>query len=224
MAHPDYLWKRVRGFSFRAGVVLESRRHWDQVYASRRSDEVSWHQSDPRLSLELVEATGLDLHESIIDVGGGASLVVDRLLDRGYDHVAVLDISDNALQESRTRLGERSVSVEWFTQDVLTFQSPHPWSLWHDRAVFHFLTRSADRDRYRQTLYRSVDVGGHVIIATFGPDGPVKCSGLPTLRCTGEEIAAHLGSGVELVEARIDAHTTPSGSVQQFVYARCIRV
>jgi len=200
------------------------RDHWETVYSSKRPDQVSWYQSDPGLSIELVRATGLGHTAQILDVGAGASVLVDHLLDEGFERVGVLDLSSAALRASQQRLGEAAGAIEWTEIDVLDYQAPHPWDLWHDRAVFHFLIDPHDRARYRESLYNAVPPGGHVIVATFGPDGPRQCSGLDTARYSAEDLARELGPGVRLIEARAEDHRTPSGAVQSFVYARLLRV
>lgn len=203
---------------------MSTREHWEAVYTRKRPDEVSWYQEDPALSLELIGSTGLPSGARLLDVGGGTSVLVDHLVEAGFEKVGVLDISLAALRASQERLGEPAGSVEWLEADVLEYRPPHPWDLWHDRAVFHFLVDPEDRARYRDSLYRSVPEGGHVIIATFGPEGPRRCSGLDTLRCTAEDIEKELGDGVRLVEVRTEHHRTPAGVDQQFVYARLSRV
>ncbi|MDH3270069.1 MAG: class I SAM-dependent methyltransferase [Gemmatimonadota bacterium] len=198
--------------------------HWESVYRTKRPDEVSWYQSEPGISLDLIRATGEGPSARVLDVGGGASVLVDRLLEAGFEHIGVMDIAPAALSASRDRLGPRSDAVEWVEADVLEYRANEPWDIWHDRAVFHFLVDPEDRARYRASLYEAVAPGGHVIVATFGPEGPTRCSGLDTLRCSADEIAAALGDGVTLVESRTEVHRTPSGADQQFVYARLLRV
>lgn len=198
--------------------------HWDAVYGSKAPEEVSWFQADPALSLELIEATRSGRGARILDVGGGVSVLTDRLMDAGFEHLGVLDISAAALSASRQRLGPASHAVEWIRCDVLEYEAREPWNVWHDRAVFHFLVDPHERARYREALYRAVPEGGHVIVATFAPDGPDRCSGLPTLRCSAEDIARELGTGVALIDAKTETHLTPSGRWQEFVYARLARV
>ena len=198
--------------------------HWEGVYQTRAPDSVSWYQAEPTLSLDMIEACGLPSGGGILDVGGGASVLVDRLLAAGRTEIGVLDLSAAALNAARERLGPAGDAVDWIVGDLLDYETPRSWDLWHDRAVFHFLTDPEDRRRYREVLHRTVPMGGHVIVATFGPDGPQKCSGLDTLRCSAEDIARELGDGVHLVDSRTEIHQTPSGSQQQFVYARLLRV
>ena len=198
--------------------------HWERVYAKSAPDEVSWFQPYPSVSLELIEACDLASDARILDVGGGASRLVDTLCDRGFAQLGVLDVAEQALSESKQRLGSRADAVEWLVADVTAFTTPHQWDLWHDRAVLHFLTDSQDRTAYRHTLLESVAPGGHVIIATFGPDGPTRCSDLDVRRYSAESLQETLGSDLELIESRKEAHQTPRGVVQQFLYCRFRRL
>jgi SAM-dependent methyltransferase len=170
----------------------------------------------------MIEAAGLEPGASILDVGGGATHLVDHLLDAGYRHVGVLDIAPEALALARDRLGDRAAAVEWFASDVLVFESPHPWDLWHDRAAFHFLTDPDDQDRYREVLLRSLAPDGQAVIATFGPEGPERCSGLPVQRYDAERLAAEFAPDLSLIEHHLEAHTTPSGDEQEFLFARFV--
>lgn len=194
--------------------------HWSEVYRTKAPDAVSWYQSHPAQSLALIEAAGLGPDARVLDVGSGASRLVDVLLDSGYTHVGVLDVAPEALAVSRARLGERADAVEWFATDVLAFESPHPWDLWHDRAVFHFLTDADEQARYRDVLLASLTEGGQAVIATFGPEGPERCSGLPVQRYSADRLAAVLGPSLRLVDHGLYVHTTPSGGQQQFLFAR----
>lgn len=197
--------------------------HWNTVYTTKAPDDVSWHQVRPEMSLGLIEQAGIAKDDGIIDVGGGASTLVDHLLDAGYSRLAVLDISETALEHARTRLGERSARVEWIVADVTEFAPPHSFVLWHDRAVFHFLTDAADRRKYVEVLRRTVPQGGHVIIATFAPHGPEKCSGLEVCRYDAASICAELGAEFELVEQADETHRTPWDTEQAFGYYRFCR-
>jgi SAM-dependent methyltransferase len=192
--------------------------HWEIVYRRNREDEVSWFQCVPQTSLAMIEMLGLEPEARIIDVGGGASRLADGLLNAGYRHITVLDISEQALQQSQARLGERANLVEWIAADVTTFQPDTPWDLWHDRAVFHFLVTEEARAEYRRTLERALRPGGHVIIATFGPGGPETCSGLSVVRYDPEGLAAALGANFRLCHTAIEQHTTPTGRQQEFLY------
>lgn len=199
---------------------MERKAHWEKVYQSKAPDEVSWFQTQPALSLRLVEASGVGKTEGVIDVGGGASVLVDHLLEAGFSKLAVLDISAAALEHARRRLGQRADSVAWLEADVTTFQSPRRFGLWHDRAVFHFLTNKADRRKYVETLQRTLTPGGHVVIATFALDGPPKCSGLEVARYDAASISAELGSEFQLLEQACEMHTTPWQTEQKFRYFR----
>jgi trans-aconitate methyltransferase len=172
------------------------------------------------LSLQLIAASGVSKSAGIIDVGGGASRLVDCLLDDGYTQLAVLDLSGVALTHSRARLGARAAAVEWFEADVTTFEPPHRFGLWHDRAVFHFLTAADDRCRYVATLKRTLQPGGAVVISTFAPDGPPKCSGLDVVRYDEQAILAEFGAEFRLQEVRRETHVTPWQAEQSFTYCR----
>lgn len=199
---------------------MNRQEHWDQVYRTKGPQEVSWYQRRPDLSLALIAASGIGKDGGIIDVGGGASVLVDCLLEAGYGRLAVLDLSTAALAHARARLGERAAGIEWFEADVTTFDPPHRFGLWHDRAVFHFLTEAEDRRRYVAALRRTLQPGGTVIIATFAQDGPPKCSGLDVVRYDEPSIAAELGAEFSLLEVRHETHVTPWESEQRFIYFR----
>jgi SAM-dependent methyltransferase len=197
--------------------------HWQNVYATRAEKEVSWFQENPAPSLDLIAATGIRIDADIIDVGGGASRLVDSLLERGFHRVAVLDLSANALDEAKKRLGRLAEGIDWIAADVTAWEPLSTYDLWHDRAAFHFLTEPADRDAYVVRLKKAVRAGGHVIIATFASDGPERCSGLPIVRYEPETVAAALGPEFELVESRRDDHVTPGGNTQHFQFSRFLR-
>jgi 2-polyprenyl-3-methyl-5-hydroxy-6-metoxy-1,4-benzoquinol methylase len=203
---------------------VSHREHWERIYAAHSPLDVSWHQAEPRLSLELIGRTGMVPGGAVIDVGGGASLLVDRLLAQGQRRVAVLDLAENALAHARRRLGARAAEVEWYAQDVTTFSAPARFDVWHDRAVFHFLTRAAEREAYVRALRRGIGVGGQAIIAAFAPDGPVRCSGLDVVRYDGGALARELGAEFRLEESRAESHRTPAGGEQRFGYFRFLRV
>jgi len=194
--------------------------HWNQVYLAKDPGEVSWYQRRPDTSLALIAASGVSKDAGVIDVGGGASVLVDCLLDDGYTHLAVLDVSGAALNHSRTRLGARAGTVEWFEADVTSFEPPHRFGLWHDRAVFHFLTAADDRRGYLATLHRTLQPGGTVVISTFALDGPAKCSGLDVVRYDEQAMLAELGTEFQLQEVRRETHVTPWHSEQRFIYFR----
>lgn len=196
--------------------------HWDGVYSARNTHEVSWYQIRPDTSLGLIAKLGLRANDPIIDVGGGASSLVDHLLDLGHTDLTVLDISVAALDAAKARLGRRADSVHWLAGDITRTRAPGPYRLWHDRAVFHFLTEPADRRAYVATLAAAVPAGGHAIIATFAEDGPERCSNLPVCRYSPERLAAELGTDFTLVESLRETHITPAQGEQKFVYC-CFR-
>lgn len=194
--------------------------HWDAVYQKKRADEVSWYESRPEKSLDLMRSTGVRDDDPIIDVGGGASRLVDELLAAGHGDLTVLDVSASVLEKLRERLGSAASSVTLVHQDVTAFQPARRYALWHDRAVFHFLTQREDRELYIGALRRGIRPGGHVLMATFGPDGPERCSGLPTVRYDAATLAAELGADFALVESFLVVHRTPWNANQQFLYCR----
>jgi SAM-dependent methyltransferase len=194
--------------------------HWDKIYASKSVTDVSWYEVHPWKSLELIRATGTLPTDPIIDVGGGASFLVDELLDGGYLDLTVLDISAEVLQKLRERLGPQAAAVTLLQQDVAAFHPTRRYALWHDRAVFHFLIQPEDREHYVDSLRRALLPWGHVIIATFGPSGPERCSGLAVMRYNASALAAELGSDFGLVDSSLAVHLTPRGVAQQFLYCR----
>ena len=203
---------------------MERQQHWESVWERSDPARVSWFQARPDASLRFIEAADLSRTASILDVGGGASSLVDSLLDDGYGHIGVLDLSAHAIALSRERLGDRADSVEWYVGDVTSFRSPHPWDLWHDRAVLHFLTAPADQLAYRDALLKALAPAGQAVIASFGPDGPLKCSGLDVQRHGADSLQTLLGPELELVQDELIEHTTPGGTVQQFFFGRFCRV
>jgi SAM-dependent methyltransferase len=204
--------------------MVDRKAHWQQIYQDKSPLEVSWYQQEPALSLELIHRTGIHSDDPIIDVGGGASVLVDRLCETGFTKLAVLDISRNALDSMRQRLGNRATMVEWFEADITDFTAPHPFALWHDRAVFHFLTEAEDRRKYVKSLKMALRPGGHLIIAAFAIGGPEQCSGLDIVQYDKEKLMAELGEGFELIEERNEVHITPANKEQQFMYFRLLKV
>ncbi len=201
-------------------MSFDRKAHWEKIYREKREDETSWFQPRPETSLTLIEASGEKPQSPLIDVGGGASRLVDHLLETGWQDLTVLDISSAALETSRQRLGERAKAVQWLEADLLEAELPGPWRIWHDRAVFHFLVDQADRQRYIAQLRANLEPGGHCIIATFALDGPEMCSGLPVQRYSPETLAETLGSEFRLQQTLGEQHRTPAGKVQSFVYCR----
>jgi SAM-dependent methyltransferase len=194
------------------------RTHWDGVYSAKRFTDVSWYQELPARSLQQVLATGVEVGEPLIDVGGGASTLVDYLLEQGFEDVTVLDISAAALEQARERLAARSSAVEWVVGDVTEFVADRRYGVWHDRAVLHFLTDAMDRGRYVSALRSALAPGGYAIISTFGPDGPLKCSGLDVRRYSVELLGQLLGPEFVLVDEVLEDHQTPWGAAQQFLH------
>ncbi|MBR0974493.1 class I SAM-dependent methyltransferase [Bradyrhizobium japonicum] len=197
--------------------------HWDTVYATKGEAEVSWFQDSPAISLEMIRAANPDHDAFIIDIGGGASRLVDALLQDGYRALAVLDLSANALQKAKTRIGQAASTVDWIVADATTWRPTKTYDVWHDRAAFHFLTDPRDRAAYVERLRSAIAPGGHVIIATFAPHGPEKCSGLPVQRHDSASLSAELGPDFELVEVLSEIHHTPWQSTQAFQFSRFMR-
>ena len=193
--------------------------HWEKVYTTKAEDEVSWFQENPTTSLRLIRNAGASSDSRVIDIGGGASRLVDALLEQGFRALTVLDISASALETAKTRLGTAGSKVEWIVADATKWTPERSYDLWHDRAAFHFLTEPADRDAYIDRLRLAVAPGGQVIIGTFALDGPEKCSGLPVQRYDPESLAKTVGSAFELVEHQDHRHVTPWGAAQSFQFS-----
>jgi ubiquinone/menaquinone biosynthesis C-methylase UbiE len=202
---------------------MDSQQHWEKIYGTKAPDQVSWFRSHLEGSLALIErAVGGDRSASIIDVGGGASTLVDDLIARGYRNITVLDISEAALDVARKRLGDAAESVHWLHADVAQLSLPeNSYDVWHDRAVFHFLTKPEERLAYVRSVASAVKLGGHVIVGTFGPEGPKKCSGLDVVRYDAESLHEEFGARFRLVESSKELHETPFGTTQQFIYCYC---
>ena len=201
---------------------MDAKTHWEKVYKTKAPDAVSWYLPHLETSLALIERTGASLSSSIIDVGGRESTLADDLLSRGYKNVTVLDISETAINVSKRRMREAAVHVHWLVADVLaTEQEPGAFDVWHDRAVFHFLTTMEQRLAYVQNVARSVKRGGHVIVSTFGPEGPRKCSGLEVMRYDADSLHDQFGARFRLIESSQELHETPQGATQQFLYCYC---
>lgn len=196
--------------------------HWEKIHQTKMPNEVSWYQQHALQSLKLIADTGVNKTAQIIDVGGGISTLVDDLLANGYQHISVLDISAVALHTTQQRLSARANEITWLEADVTQVQLPYQfYDIWHDRAVFHFLTDPEGRQRYVNTVREAVKPGGHVIVATFANDGPEKCSGLPVARYAPESLHHEFGEGFELVNSTNELHHTPFGTEQKFIYCYC---
>jgi SAM-dependent methyltransferase len=198
--------------------VVGRRDHWEQVHRSKPATEVSWFQPAPEVSLSLIELAGIGPGSRVIDVGGGTSRLVDHLLDRGFADITILDISPAALDEGRRRLRGRAGAVTWVSADITAQRPDGLFDLWHDRAMFHFLTARGDRRAYVAAMNASLAPGAHILMATFALDGPPRCSGLDVVRYSPDTLRAALGSTLELVTSRSELHRTPSGREQSFVY------
>jgi len=204
------------------GVSVQSKKHWENVYSTKATDEVSWFQEHATLSLKLIRDAGIPLTASIIDVGGGASTLVDDLLLNGYENITVLDLSGTALTKAKARLGSRASAVQWLEASVIEAELPTlAYDVWHDRAVFHFLTAAEERHAYVQAVLRAIKPGGLVIVATFAEDGPTKCSGLPVMRYGANELHAEFGDAFLLLGHKKESHYTPGGNEQRFIYCIC---
>jgi len=192
--------------------------HWEKVYTTKAPTGMSWFQVDPAVSLELIALTGVSHAQKIIDVGGGASILVDKLLEKGFEDLTVLDISSAALNSNKERLGNCSTNVIWIESDVTEFVPAQKYDLWHDRAVFHFLTDPQDRKKYRKVLNEALNPGGHVIIATFSLEGPLKCSELNVERYSPAKMKNEFGRSFEFIKSVDEVHGTPWNTEQKFTY------
>ncbi len=202
--------------------MTERTSHWDNIYSTRDACGVSWYQARPDTSLRLIERLGIGKHDAVIDVGGGASSLVDHLVEQDFGAVTVMDISAAALQAVKQRLGAKAARVKWLAADITRMGPQGPFKLWHDRAVFHFLIDADERARYVDALTAAVPPGGAAIMATFAEDGPERCSNLPVRRYHPEMLAAELGASFEMTEALRETHVTPAQGSQNFIYC-CFR-
>lgn len=198
---------------------MPSKEYWERVYETKATDAVSWFQTRAERSLRLIRETGMPLAAEIIDVGGGASTLVDDLLREGYSNLSVLDLSAAALAKGQERIGDQATQVKWIEADITQATLPENiYDVWHDRAVFHFLTDLEQRQAYLRAALRSIKPGGYVVVATFAEDGPTKCSGLPVSRYIAGSLRQEFGEAFTLIRHENEAHQTPFGTVQQFVY------
>jgi 2-polyprenyl-3-methyl-5-hydroxy-6-metoxy-1,4-benzoquinol methylase len=196
--------------------------HWEKIYREKAPDAVSWYRPHLETSLALIEKAAPERGVSIIDVGGGESTLVDDLLAHGYQNITVLDVSNTAIDVTKKRLGSASERVHWVTADIVNGElAPNAYDVWHDRAVFHFLTAMDQRVAYVRQVARAVKPGGHVLVSTFGPEGPTKCSGLEVVRYDAESLHAEFGVRFRLLDNIKELHNTPSGTTQQFLYCLC---
>lgn len=201
-------------------TATERQAHWQNVYQTKGEADVSWFQEMPTISLDLIRATGVGPDASIIDIGGGASRLVDALIAEGFHSLSVLDVSEKGLATSRERLGPEAAKVTWIVADITGWQPNKRYDVWHDRAASHFLTAPGDRAAYAACVRSAVSPGGHVIIGTFAPDGPERCSGLPVIRHDAGSLGEALGPSFKLIESRRHDHLTPGGTTQRFQFSR----
>lgn len=199
-------------------LFFNRKKHWENVYGSQSYDEVSWYQRNPTLSLQLIDSSGIKHSDKIIDVGGGASILVDNLIKGGYKDITVIDISETAIERVKKRLGENQKKVKWITADITDFNPEYKYDLWHDRAVFHFLTAHNDRKKYINSMGKALKPGAHLIISTFSLNGPLKCSGLNVERYDDIKMIYELGVSFEFVKSVNEMHVTPEGKAQNFSY------
>ncbi|HEX9330374.1 MAG TPA: class I SAM-dependent methyltransferase [Anaerolineales bacterium] len=201
---------------------MNMKTHWEHIYETKAPTRVSWYQEHAQFSLQYIWNTGIQKTDHIIDVGGGASTLVDDLIAGGFEQITILDISATALKLARERLGSRAANVHWIEADITQAQLPFQvFDVWHDRAVFHFLTQASDRQRYIDTVRHAVRPGGHVIVATFASDGPDHCSGLEVVRYSSNGLHNEFGDGFTLLDSTREAHHTPFGTEQKFIYCYC---
>ena len=201
---------------------METKTHWEHIYETKAPTQVSWYQEHARLSLQFIQNTGIQKTDHIIDIGGGASTLVDDLIIVGFQHIIVLDVSGAALQVARQRLRVRANAVHWIEADITQVDLPQEaYDVWHDRAVFHFLTQAADRRRYVDVVRHAVRPGEHIIVATFAPDGPDHCSRLEVMRYSPESLHNEFGEGFALKNSTRETHHTPFGTEQKFIYCYC---
>lgn len=201
---------------------MDNKQHWDGVYGSKAPNTVSWYAPHLETSLKLIHQASADKSTAIIDIGGGESTLVDDLLAKGYRDISVLDISQKAIDVAKTRIGKEADQVDWYCADITQATLPQGYfDIWHDRAVFHFLTEEAQRARYVEQVVRSVKHGGYVIMSTFGPEGPEKSSGLDVVRYEPENLHGQFGQSFKLINSSTELHQTPMGTTQQFLYCFC---
>lgn len=201
---------------------MDAKAHWERIYSTKAPEEVSWYRSHLETSLALIERAAGGPSASILDVGGGESTLVDDLLARGYENLTLLDISQTAIDTTKRRVGPAAKRVRWLVADITQIElEPGAYDVWHDRAVFHFLRAPEQRAAYVRQVARAVKSGGHVIISTFGPEGPVKCSGLEVVRYDAKSLHGEFGEGFRMIESFKELHDTPFGTTQQFIYCYC---
>ena len=204
-------------------LMIDKKSHWQNIYQQRSATTVSWYQQAPTLSMDLIRRACIHPDDAIVDVGGGASVLADYLLNAGFNNLTVLDISGNALSSAQKRLGAAANRITWIETDITIWRPPHAFCLWHDRAVFHFLTRELERKNYIKVLKQALSPGGHLIMAAFAIGGPRQCSGLDIVQYNSDKLSAELGGDFNLMEEINETHTTPDSKTQKFTYFRFSR-
>ncbi|MEN8189292.1 MAG: class I SAM-dependent methyltransferase [Thermodesulfobacteriota bacterium] len=205
-------------FSFLRFFRKGDKSHWEKIYSSHSSQQLGWYQESPEISLQFIADSKSGFEAHIIDVGGGTSRLAEMLLQQGYHNLTVFDISSQALNVARLSLAEKAERITWIEGDIISYSFDQQYDIWHDRAVFHFLTEAEDRQKYMQTLNRTLSANGHFIISTFSPEAPPKCSGIPVARYTPQSLRKEVGSGFELLDSREEFHRTPANTEQKFIY------
>ena len=201
---------------------MDAKVHWEKIYTTKAPNQVSWYRPHLETSLAFIKSAIGDRMASIIDVGGGESTLIDDLLEQRFQNITVLDVSQAAIDVHKARLGEKARGVKWIVADITQVElEPRAYDVWHDRAVFHFLTAQEQRTAYVRQVARSVKSGGYVIVSTFGPGGPTKCSGLDVVRYDADSLHDEFGARFRLVESSMEVHQTPFGTTQQFLYCYC---
>ncbi|AFD08466.1 class I SAM-dependent methyltransferase [Solitalea canadensis] len=199
-------------------MSFSRKEHWEGIYDTKKLEEVSWFQPKPTTSLSFFEEFDVQKTASIIDIGGGDSFLADNLLKEGYNHISVLDISARALERAQNRLGPDSVKITWLAEDITLFKPDQKFDVWHDRAVFHFLTDEEDINSYINTAYQAINPGGLLIIGTFSTDGPTKCSGIPIKQYSDTTLTEMFSNGFTKVNCFYIDHSTPFNTMQNFVF------
>jgi SAM-dependent methyltransferase len=198
--------------------MKDQKHHWETIYKNKQPDEVSWYEETPETSLEIINGFPLQKDAAIIDIGGGDSLLIDHLLDLGFTNITVLDISGNAIERAKIRLGSRSQLVHWIVSDILNFKTYQKFDLWHDRAAFHFLTDLHDQKRYLIKVRQFLKPGGYLVMSTFAKDGPEKCSGLPVQQYSEDTLSGLFSSYFDKIRCFAKEHLTPFTTVQKFIF------
>lgn len=200
-------------------MIMDTKKHWDRIYQEKDFTEVSWYQKKPQFSIDLIEGLMLSKDASIIDIGGGDSLLVDYLIELGYTNLSVLDISEKAILKAKKRLGENGNGINWIVSDITDFKPNEMYDVWHDRAAFHFLTDSDSINRYKVNLNAVMNKNAFFLIGAFSLSGPSKCSGIPIKQYNSDDLASTFKEGFTLMESKYTVHNTPHNMPQEFCFA-----